>query len=125
MSCPRCGFPEDSNRCELCGLTDPGDFEMRRFRDGGFNRFEITLHFPAGGSFDRAASLLKNESVYRKTSGSYPRYYVFFEDGKDGGLFPFLETLQGLSGWELLINGRPRPYIQELWLPMLELLTGS
>ena len=46
MSCPRCGFIEVNDVCQLCGQKDFYEFEMARYRGEGPGRFEFTLSFP-------------------------------------------------------------------------------
>ena len=122
MSCPRCGYPEAIDRCELCGQTDFNQYEMARYRGEAISRFEMTLNFPDSVTFAASAGELKKYTRFKKTDGWAPRFFVFFPDGQTEKLIPFLATLRCLSGWELLVNGRPRPYLEELWLPLLDLL---
>jgi hypothetical protein len=125
MSCPRCGFPESIDRCDLCGLTEFDAYELKRFEEESSNRFELTLCIPSSIDFNEVNLGDKDELPRLTTSSNRPDTYIFFGDGTSRELAQFLEALKGARGWTLLINGRPRPFTEALWLPLLELLTSS
>jgi len=125
MSCPRCGFPESIDRCDLCGLTEFDAYALQRFDEGSPKRFELTLCIPSDTEFSPIKAVVKEGIPRLTTSTNRPDLYLFFEDGKCGDLAPLLKALGGLKGWTLLVNGRPRPYVEALWLPLLELMTNS
>jgi hypothetical protein len=123
MSCPRCGFPAAVDTCALCGQSQFDEFEMARYDCTISGRFEFTLAFPDQRQFNPVKELLTGSILHRLTSEQRPRVFIFFPDGQDQTLLPFLKILHGMPCWNLLVNGRYRPYVEELWLPMLELLS--
>jgi hypothetical protein len=125
ITCPRCGYPEASMPCELCGQDGFTDFEMSKYRGENPHRFEFTLSFADTSEFEKAEMLINDGLPHRMTHEKRPRHFVFFRDRQDRELIPFLKVLRGTPGWELRVNGRPRPYTEELWLPLLDLLAVS
>ncbi len=122
MGCPRCSFPDSHSNCELCGLSDFDSFEITRLEKPARDSFEFTLIFPDSKPFPPPHRICPTYTKIKKTSEALPRYFIFFPDHSDHHLIPFLQAIQPYSGWQLLINGHIRPYAQELWLPLMEIL---
>jgi len=124
MSCPRCSFPESNHDCcELCGLDDFAEFELNQHRSHQDPRFEITLTMPDTEEFQIVKKHLDHSFTYKITAEKIPQIFIFFDDTVTGRVYELLDSVRRLSGWKLLINGRHRPYSEELWLPVLQILT--
>lgn len=125
MICPRCGFQSPEMPCTLCGQTDFSAYEMARFSAQSSRRFEITVVIferDMAGSVpvDPESGVLIGTSREKQ-----PRTFYFFPDGTTCGVPDFLKRIPEGTPWSLLINGRLRPYSQELWLPLVELVNLS
>ncbi len=125
MSCPRCSYPEtDFDKCRLCGLVNLAEYELNRFQSDNNRGFEITLVFPDRPEFQFVKQQLDESVAHLITNDQNPRIFVFFDDTNSWKVNGFLETQKGLSAWKFMINGRERPYSEELWLPLLQILSG-
>lgn len=120
--CPRCGFPVQGGSCELCGLDQFYDFEINRFQSLNGTRFELTLSFPDDPACREVLSWIHDGLKYGKTTGPVLRHFIFFENRFVHEIHRFLKAVKPSGHYHLLINGRPRPFMEELWLPMLELI---
>ena len=128
MTCPRCGFPTEVFPCTLCGLTEPDTFELQRFNVNGQNRFEFTFVVNKDVLLNNGFDLNSFEGLLSATSVGPPeKVYAFLENTKTKHLYPILDAFSRIDGklWTLLINGRIRPYIQELWLPLFALTENA
>ncbi len=126
MTCPRCGYPQDQEPCSLCGQKEFDRYEMMRFKDGKTKRFEITL-IVGTDSLDKSTLTSFSEHVrFADYLSAKSETYFFFQDGTHREAITFLSRLDKSSGdFRILINGRPRPYSAELWLPMISILMGD
>jgi len=122
MTCPRCGFPTTDTPCILCGQTDFTAFEMARFGDAAPPRFEFTVvvysrELITAPPIDRFPGV--STELTRETQ---PRRFYFFPDGCPATVADLLKELPDHIRRSVLINGRLRPYSQELWLPLSQLV---
>ncbi len=122
MICPRCGFPDTSEPCALCGQTDFVGLEVGRYDGRGGMRFEITVVFDDPPADATLWNSIRTDLPHRMLERRKPLHYVFFRDGSYDRLFELIHQVRHSKGWELLVNGRPRPFIEELWLPLLRIL---
>ncbi|MBN1297222.1 hypothetical protein JXA80_10610 [bacterium] len=122
MSCPRCGFHSHTEPCRLCGLTGFDAFEMKRFNDSESQRFEITV-IVTGSPLPPLPEIHELPSIRqvndREESG---RDYIFFPDTMIRHVAKTIHAVAKCCHWNLLINGRERPYARELWLPLMEMV---
>lgn len=124
MICPRCGYPETKDPCCLCGLNGFVDYEIGRYDGRSGSRFEITVVFSQPPSPDQFWNFIQSQYSHQILPRRTPLHYVFFPNGSIDSLFDLINRVKHSDGWELLVNGRPRPYIEELWLPLLQLLAS-
>ena len=121
MICPRCGFQTSIVQCPLCDQKDFNQFELNRYSEGRHNRLEITLIL-SGNLPVQLNEILNLDGVkHAVTEELIPRHFFFFSDHEYESLFKILTLVRDYKGWSILINGRLRPFTQELWLPLLEL----
>ena len=121
MTCPRCGFQTYQEPCTLCGQKDFNDFELSRFSGESPPRLEFTLIAPVK-HLDPSHPVFSNRSIRSAITDEFkPRLFLFFPDDQSEALFEFLRQLTNLKDWSMMINGRLRPFSQELWLPLLEM----
>ncbi len=121
MICPRCGYPGISP-CKLCGQDDYVEFELNRFTQKPPGRLEFTVVIPQidlnKHKYDPANKGVK----YAVTKECAPGVFFFFDHNSLEQLSGFLESVRHIKTWSLLVNGRLRPFSQELWLPLLEMV---
>ena len=85
-------------------------------------RFEITVVFDDPPADATLWNSIRTDLPHRMLERRKPLHYVFFRDGSYDRLFELIHQVRHSKGWELLVNGRPRPFIEELWLPLLRIL---
>jgi hypothetical protein len=120
MICPRCGFPTHLAPCQLCGQTDFDQFELTRFTENSGGRMECTIIVPSSSLSELSYSHY-DKLPHATSDEMQARLFVFFADCHSQSLFDFLSFCRTLQKWSILVNGRVRPFVQELWLPLLEL----
>lgn len=124
MKCPRCGFPTPKEPCELCGQADFTEYELAKYNGELPGRFELTLTFPDREAFGEVKRMAVAPLAMRVSAEFRPRVFVFFQNEQVNEIHRFLTAVKAQRGWTLFVNGRPRPYTEELWLPFLELLNS-
>jgi hypothetical protein len=122
MICPRCGFPGHMP-CKLCGQTDFITYELNRFTKASPGRLEFTVILSRRDLDLQNLGLTEAGCDYAQTDEYFPRIFCFFSQKNIARFSTFLGSVQHIKSKSLLINGRWRPYSQELWLPLLEMVT--
>ncbi|MBN1879262.1 hypothetical protein JW823_04050 [bacterium] len=94
---------------------------MARFSEESKPRLEFTL-ITSAHTIDPSSPLHSYKGPMSAiTEDIQPRRFFFFPDQQSAMLFDFLRQITSLKDWSVLVNGRIRPYSQELWLPLLEM----
>jgi hypothetical protein len=125
MTCPRCGYPTQAIPCQLCAQDHFDEFEMSRFHGTDNPRFELTIVCMNEDIPEQLHRCFPEENIPSRFSTETSRYYLFLPDSTRRNLKQILNSLSGTEGWRILINGRYRPFIEELWLPLLDLTEVS
>ena len=122
MKCPRCGFPATSEPCRLCGQTDFDDYELNRFIEQDTARYDITIYFSEHEFQEHIKKVPEDVTSCVSGSSASKFRYLFFTDESLHKVSATISTLKPIKNRGLLVNGRPRPYFEELWLPLVNLL---
>ncbi|MBI2569692.1 MAG: hypothetical protein HYV63_22035 [Candidatus Schekmanbacteria bacterium] len=117
--CPRCGRESWDNargRCAVCALTaDPKAVPDLVF----------TIIFTSAGDvpeeIGRHVSWRRDGTLRTAGEGraTPTEYYTCFTPEEAGAMLPLLTAPLDIG---VLVNGRPRPYARDLWLPLLAFL---
>jgi len=122
MDCPRCGFPTDNYPCLLCGQDNFDDYELARYNDNRPDRIEITIIVKNADIPAVLTANLTNLDIRQAlTKAIEPVRYFFISNRQHNKLAILLNYLKSAANWSMLVNGRKRPFTQELWLPLIEL----
>jgi hypothetical protein len=96
---------------------------MQKYKGQHRLSFEITLAFPNLPEFQPAISLIGNAAHYCLSTETRSRYFLFFDAAESMQFVPVLKAVKLVGNYTLLINGKPRPFAEELWLPILDILS--
>jgi len=103
-------------------LEDYESFELSRYKDDSIKRFELTLIISDDTWFDSIQKLRPEHALIQRTDETRSRCFLFFPDNHAGELIPVLDKINSVPGLQIMINGRERPYFEELWLPLIQLI---
>ena len=123
MNCHFCGFRDmDDEHCPLCGTVV--DFDVTRASKHP-DQFPLVLCCleknlpPARPITDLAKSTIS------RGKGEKKQIYFLFDLSEPTPFLAAVDHIRDVDGWELIIDGKLRPYSRELWLPFIYLFQGS
>ncbi len=103
--CPRCGFNLHENRLTReCLLVN------------------IVVKATKDASPELINKLTEFKGYSRSESKDHSEHCITIPINELSLLRPVLELVEGNEDFELYFNGKPRPFAQSLWLPLLKVL---
>ena len=123
MRCRRCGFELDEEaRCPLC--TAPVDLARPRTdRAGSGYPMVLCCNGLPEQARPELAALARGQAA--SGAGRRRREWFLFDLAEVDRFLQAIELVRASASWEVILDGRPRPYGRELWLPLLALFQGT